>query len=578
MERDLRSLRQLGLAIAEQQDAALRASAPLERVRHRLLTSVTQEDLRRLGRQVAQAQDATLGQRPWLAAQARSAGTRRMGGHGRATWHHRLVLGLASGALAALLLWLWRPPPQSGPAAPSFLAEGRRGQLDTAVSPPEGRSELTLRFSDGAAVQLRRRAVARVRHLDRRGAVVALVRGAAAVEVPHRARTRWTLEAGPFTVHVVGTRFRLDWSPEARLFHLDLLEGRVVVEGPVVLRRALAQGQSLTIEVAPRRLEVGELRQEELPSPAEGGTVATEPPPAPSKGGALAPAAPVPGVAPAPAAPVRVATVGARRTVPATPRDLAPEHESTLPSPGDGAAQIGPAAPTPALEAALPPVAPRSSGGSSPAWRSVAPERVQAIRQPVAVADSAGRQAPPSSGPLPAAPSLPQLPDDARVVSTLLADGMTDAALERAMRASWPTVLERTDRGDLRTLADAARFARGTAFANAAYMALRRRFPGTDEAALAALSLGRLAVDQGRDHARAVRWFELFLNERPRSPLAPVAAGRLLESLVALGARERVCARAGSYLEQFRGGPYQDLARDVLRTCPPPQRAASRSR
>ncbi|MBK6847203.1 MAG: FecR domain-containing protein [Proteobacteria bacterium] len=577
MERDLRSLRQLGQAIAEQQDAALRASANLERVAHRLLTSVRQEDLRRLGRQIAQAQDATLGQRPWLAAQARSARTRRMGGHGTSTWHHRLVLGLASGALAVLLVWLWRPAQDSGPAAPSFLAEGRRGQLDTAVSPPEGRSELTLRFSDGAAVQLRRRAVARVRHLDRRGAVVALVRGAAAVAVPHRARTRWTLEAGPFTVHVVGTRFRLDWSPEARLFHLDLLEGRVVVEGPVVSRVALGQGQSLTIEVAQRRLEVGKLRQDELQSPV-GGVVATEPQPAPSKVGALAPAAPAPSVAAAPAAALRVATVGERRVVPATPLDPAPEPNRTPPSPGDGAAQVGPAAPTPALEAALPPVVPPSAGGSSPAWRIVAPERVQAIRQPVAVADSAGRQPPPSSSPLPAAPSIPQIPDDAQVVSTLLADGMTDAALERAMRASWPTVLERTDRGDLRTLADAARFARGTAFANAAYIALRRRFPGTDEAALAALSLGRLVVDQRRDYAGAVRWIELFLNERPRSPLAPVAAGRLLEAFVALGARERACAQARSFVAQFPGGPYQGLARDVLRTCPPPQRAASRSR
>lgn len=542
MERDLSALRQLGQAIAEQQDAALRASRALDHVAQRLLSSLARESLQRLGRDVARAQDAALGQRPWRAAQARTGRTPRVAGDGRPTWRQLAVVGLTSGAFAVLLVWIWRASEQPDAPAPFFVAEGQRGQLDTTVSPAAGRSDLTLRFSDGAAVQLRNRTAARVRHLDRRGAVVALLRGVAEVAVPHRARTRWTLEAGPFTVHVVGTRFRLDWSPETRVFRLELIEGRVIVEGPAVARQSVSAGQSLTIHADQRRVEGVTTR--EAPRPLVAPAAAPQAEPSPSRAGAATAAARVAGVSSS-----GVSSSPSATRVPATPTEplpgeaVAEQGETPEPAPSSNVAHdSAPTVSTPPLSPGLPPRAPRSAG--------------------------------PSPSPAPS----PRTPDDAQIVADLLAAGRINEALDHAVRASWTTVFERVDLDGLGALADAARFARGTDFAIETYRALRRRFPGTDQAALAALSLGRLAIDRRRDYAGAVRWLALFLDERPRSVLAPVAAGRLLEAFVALGAHARACAHALSHGDRLRGGPYERLARDVLRRCPRAGRATSGSR
>ena len=42
---------------------------------------------------------------------------------------------------------------------------------------------------------------------------------------------KWRFEAGPVTVDVTGTRFRVDWNPEDGSFGLDLKEGSVIVGG-----------------------------------------------------------------------------------------------------------------------------------------------------------------------------------------------------------------------------------------------------------------------------------------------------------------------------------------------------------
>jgi hypothetical protein len=58
-----------------------------------------------------------------------------------------------------------------------------------------------------------------------------IVRGRLEVHVRHQPDTRWDVEAGGRTVHVVGTRFREAWDERARLFSLDMEEGAVEVTG-----------------------------------------------------------------------------------------------------------------------------------------------------------------------------------------------------------------------------------------------------------------------------------------------------------------------------------------------------------
>jgi hypothetical protein len=51
--------------------------------------------------------------------------------------------------------------------------------------------------------------------------------------VKHRDRSRWVFAAGPFNVRVIGTKFDLDWDPQAQVVSLTLHEGAVEVESPV---------------------------------------------------------------------------------------------------------------------------------------------------------------------------------------------------------------------------------------------------------------------------------------------------------------------------------------------------------
>jgi hypothetical protein len=74
------------------------------------------------------------------------------------------------------------------------------------------------------------------------GADVVLEAGRAHVRVVHReaglvgARlgraTRWSVDAGPYAVHVTGTEFTVAWSPSGESLDVWMKEGRVVVTGP----------------------------------------------------------------------------------------------------------------------------------------------------------------------------------------------------------------------------------------------------------------------------------------------------------------------------------------------------------
>jgi TolA-binding protein len=53
------------------------------------------------------------------------------------------------------------------------------------------------------------------------------------VRIRHLPHAAWTLEAGPYVVHVTGTEFDLAWRVDEQVLDLRLREGSVVVEGPL---------------------------------------------------------------------------------------------------------------------------------------------------------------------------------------------------------------------------------------------------------------------------------------------------------------------------------------------------------
>ncbi|HEY7375805.1 MAG TPA: hypothetical protein VIF57_26845 [Polyangia bacterium] len=162
-------------------------------------------------------------------------------------------LGLAGVAAigAAVIVWSRLPitfqvDSDAGPAA----VAGTAGDLieANAVVPT------SLRFSEGSSIILERGGQLRVLSLASNGARVLVEKGSADVAIAHRhGPGRWRFEAGPMTVDVTGTRFRVDWDPDGRSFAIDMKEGSVVLGGDCLggAPRRVQRGDSLHLTCGP---------------------------------------------------------------------------------------------------------------------------------------------------------------------------------------------------------------------------------------------------------------------------------------------------------------------------------------
>lgn len=159
-------------------------------------------------------------------------------------WRYGLT-GLAA-ALCAAALWLLWPAPQSA-ALSHFWIEERPGQVDEWVTARE--LAQTLRFSDGSSFVASPGTTTRVMQLQAEGARLTLERGELDAHVVHRPASRWRVAAGPFVVHVTGTRFRVLWDPQLELLAVRVSEGVVVVNGGGHPQHELAAGSGLELRV-----------------------------------------------------------------------------------------------------------------------------------------------------------------------------------------------------------------------------------------------------------------------------------------------------------------------------------------
>jgi TolA-binding protein len=117
-------------------------------------------------------------------------------------------------------------------------------------------------------------------------------------------------------------------------------------------------------------------------------------------------------------------------------------------------------------------------------------------------------------------------------------------------------------------LSDAARLSGHPAEARLSYLALRRRFAGSESAALAAFQIGRADFDSRADYASAERWLGVYLREEPTGALAAAALGRLMEAEVQLVRPREARAVAKRYLARFPKGAHAETAHRVLSDAP----------
>ena len=161
-------------------------------------------------------------------------------------WRSRAFVGGAFALAAAAVIGLVFVQARDGDDALVATVHGQSQDLGARLLAP-AETALPVSFSDGSELVLEAAGEAKIATTDARGADVVLTRGRAHLRVVHRSRTRWTVQSGPFTVHVVGTAFSVSWQPEQGVFEIDMLEGRVLVEGPNLPERSLSGGERLRL-------------------------------------------------------------------------------------------------------------------------------------------------------------------------------------------------------------------------------------------------------------------------------------------------------------------------------------------
>ncbi len=124
--------------------------------------------------------------------------------------------------------------------------------------------KVTVAFSDGSSLEAGPGSRLRVDEARVTGARVLLERGTTRVHVAHHATSAWNFVAGPFDVHVTGTRFELSWDPTGEALDLRLVEGSVEVRGPFAEAPiAVRAGQRFRADLASRSMTVIDSREHE---------------------------------------------------------------------------------------------------------------------------------------------------------------------------------------------------------------------------------------------------------------------------------------------------------------------------
>jgi len=143
--------------------------------------------------------------------------------------------------------------------------------------------------------------------------------------------------------------------------------------------------------------------------------------------------------------------------------------------------------------------------------------------------------------------------------SEYLAHGHWDRILTEAEARGVDATLETASSEELFALADAARYRRRSDLARAALLAQRRRFSGSARSLDVAFLLGR--VEESGNRARAIGWYDEYLERAPRGSYAAEAWGRKMVLTSELKGRAVARPIAEEYLRRFPSGSYAKAAR-----------------
>lgn len=161
------------------------------------------------------------------------------------------------------------------PAALTFSVNDKNGATGSFISATQS---TPVKFSDGSELKLAPSARVRVTEVADNGARVLVENGSMHVSVVHREQTRWAIEAGPYVVHVTGTKFNVAWDAAKNGLVVKMEEGSVVVDG-CGLGQPVKNQEELTVSCG---ASLGQPATSTLELPASASASASAPPVAPS--------------------------------------------------------------------------------------------------------------------------------------------------------------------------------------------------------------------------------------------------------------------------------------------------------
>ncbi len=157
-------------------------------------------------------------------------------------------------------------------------------------------------------------------------------------------------------------------------------------------------------------------------------------------------------------------------------------------------------------------------------------------------------------------PAKPQ-PAHPKSWADWVAEGKFEQVLAKAKRRGIGSCLSSCSIGELRALADAARYSGHFKTAQAALKRIRSR--STSEAPRASYLLGSIQEAQGRS-AGALEWYSKYLAEAPSGGFAAEARAGRMRALLSLGRTEAAKAAAREYLRAHPTGVGEKTARQIL--------------
>lgn len=174
------------------------------------------------------------------------------------------VVSLAAAAALGVLVTSNRPEQLS-----FVVGNGAQtGEENHWIRTRQGES-IPLTFSDGTSLKLAPQTRARVAELTSSGASVALETGRLEAHVLPRRGAAWSVIAGPYTVRVTGTEFRVSWEADREVLEVYVAHGSVAVTGPVLTgAQSLGKNQLLTVSLPERRAAISDGTETTPPAPA----------------------------------------------------------------------------------------------------------------------------------------------------------------------------------------------------------------------------------------------------------------------------------------------------------------------